>query len=86
MVLAELGGKITDALRKLGSQTIVDQAAIDEMIKTICNALMSADVNLKTVMALRNSIKKQLNIETMAKGIDRRRFAKKVRSYRLLTG
>jgi len=79
MVLAELGQKITGALKKLGSSTIVDQAAIDEMLKEICNALVTSDVNIKTVMTLRNNIKKQLDVEALASGLDRRRIARKVR-------
>lgn len=78
MVLAELGQKITGALRKMREATIVDQAVIDEMLKEICNALSLADVNLKMVMALRESIRKQLDLDSMATGLDRRRTANKV--------
>jgi hypothetical protein len=33
MVLAELGGRITNALRSIGSKTVIDKEAIDAMLK-----------------------------------------------------
>jgi len=78
MVLAELGQKITGALRKMRDAKVIDQSVIDEMLKDICNALAAADVNIKMVLALRESIKKQLDLENMATGLDRRRTANKV--------
>jgi signal recognition particle subunit SRP54 len=78
MVLAELGSKITDALRKVKNAQTIDQSVIDEMLKEICNALLQADVQFKMVMSLRKNIVGQLNLDTMAPGIDPRRIAKKV--------
>eukprot|EP01125_Pyxidicula_operculata_P014155 TRINITY_DN46_c0_g1_i1.p1 TRINITY_DN46_c0_g1~~TRINITY_DN46_c0_g1_i1.p1 ORF type:complete len:478 (+),score=136.39 TRINITY_DN46_c0_g1_i1:71-1504(+) len=78
MVLAELSGKITGALMKMRNATVIDDSVIDEMLKEICNALVSADVNFKTVMTLRTNMKKSLNIEEMAAGLDKRRTIKKV--------
>eukprot|EP01126_Amoeba_proteus_P046783 TRINITY_DN5303_c0_g1_i8.p1 TRINITY_DN5303_c0_g1~~TRINITY_DN5303_c0_g1_i8.p1 ORF type:complete len:383 (+),score=66.21 TRINITY_DN5303_c0_g1_i8:204-1352(+) len=78
MVLAELSSQITNALRKVRSATVVDQEVINEMLKEICNALISADVNIKLVFSLRQSIAKQLDLENMASGLDKRRTAKKV--------
>jgi signal recognition particle subunit SRP54 len=78
MVLAELGTKITDALRKVKNAQTIDQTVIDEMLKDICNALLQADVQFKMVMNLRKNIVTQMNLDSLAPGMDPRRIAKKV--------
>jgi len=77
-VLSELSGKITGALLKMRNATIIDDSVIDEMLKEICNALVAADVNYKAVGTLRANIKKSVNLEEMAGGIDKRKTIKKV--------
>ena len=57
MVLAELGGKITSALRKMANATVVDEEVLTGMLKEICAALLEADVNVKLVQQLRTNIK-----------------------------
>jgi signal recognition particle subunit SRP54 len=78
MVLVELSQQITNALRKMRNATIIDDSVVDEMLKNICNALATADVNFKTVMALRQNIKKSINLEEIPAGIDKRKAIKKV--------
>lgn len=78
MVLAELSQKITNALKKMGSSAVIDNSVIDELLKDICNALVEADVNIKTVFELRKRIKQSLNLEEMAAAVDKRRIVKKV--------
>ena len=56
MVLAELGGKISGALKKLNQANVVDEALVNEILTDIGNALMMADVNLKQVFKLRQNI------------------------------
>jgi signal recognition particle GTPase len=56
MVLAELGTRITNALRSVGSKTVIDKEAVDGMLKEIGNALVAADVNFKLVMTLRSNL------------------------------
>jgi len=53
MVLQELGGRITSALRKMSDATLVDKTVIDSCMKEICGALLTADVNVKLVSELR---------------------------------
>jgi len=65
MVLFDLGNRITGALRNLSNKSVVDQEAIDEMLKEIGNALLAADVNLKQVLAMRQNIKAKVNLEEM---------------------
>ena len=43
MVLAELGGQIKDAIGKLQNATVIDEEALDAVLKEICAALMHSD-------------------------------------------
>jgi len=75
MVLGELGSKLTTALQKLNSRTIIDEEAIDECLKEIAKALLEADVNVRYVSELRSRIRNQLKLEeALASGTNRRRF------------
>ena len=61
MVLAELGGKLRDTLRKLSiSGGGVDTALLNEILSDISRALIEADVNVKLVMGLRENVKKRV--------------------------
>jgi len=78
MVLAELGAKITGALSNLANRTVIDQEALDALLKEIGNALATADVNFKLVVQLRNNVKQKVNLEELAQGINKRRVIQKV--------
>jgi signal recognition particle subunit SRP54 len=62
MVLAELGQKISTALKKLNSATLVDENVIKDILNEIASALLSADVNIKYVARLQNSVKTQVSL------------------------
>ncbi len=57
MVLGELGAKISGALRKMRNAVVIDEDVLDEMLKEICYALLSSDVNVKLVKQLRENIR-----------------------------
>lgn len=76
MVLAELGNRITHALRQMSNSTVVDDEALDSMLKEIGNALIAADVAVKLVITLRTNIKNQVKLEEMAAGINKRKIIK----------
>lgn len=76
MVLLELGSKISDALRRLNDSTVIDDTAVDEMLKEIGNALILADVAVPLVINLRGKIKTRINLESIAGGIDKRKLIK----------
>lgn len=42
MVLAELGGRITNALRTMTSNTVIDEETVDNMLKEIAAVGLSA--------------------------------------------
>ena len=57
MVLAELGRKITTALRSLNSATVISEEVLNAMLKEICAALLEADVNIRLVKKLRENVR-----------------------------
>lgn len=78
MVLGELGTKLSTALQKLNSRTIIDDEAIDACLKEIAAALLEADVNVRYVSELRSRIRNQLQLEeALAAGTNRRKFVQK---------
>ena len=69
MVLDRLGTSLKDALKKLAGKTVVDRAAVEELVKDLQRALIQADVNVKLVMRLSQSIKTRALEEEPAKGM-----------------
>lgn len=74
MVLADLGRKITTALRSLSNATVINEEVLQALLKEICTALLEADVNVKLVGKLRENVRKQVDFEEMAAGTNRRRI------------
>jgi signal recognition particle subunit SRP54 len=67
MVLDNLGGSLRGALRKIASATRIDKPLVDEAVREIQRALLQADVNVKLVMTLSNSIRERaLNEKPLA--------------------
>jgi signal recognition particle subunit SRP54 len=61
MVLAELGGKLRDSLRKLHSASgVVTQTQLNAVLGDITRALIESDVNVKLVMKLRENVKQSV--------------------------
>ncbi|CAM9619481.1 unnamed protein product, partial [Scytosiphon promiscuus] len=56
MVLQELGSKLTSALRRLNTDTVVDKETIKAVVGDICRALLESDVNVQMVMKLRKNV------------------------------
>ena len=69
MVLDRLGTSLKDALKKLAGKTVVDRAAVEELVKDLQRALIQADVNVKLVMRLSLAIKTRALDEEPAKGM-----------------
>ncbi|KAI0983621.1 hypothetical protein GJ496_002791 [Pomphorhynchus laevis] len=74
MVLAELGRKITDALRSLSNATIINEQVLNEALKQICTALLESDINVRLVKQLRENVKATINVESAAAGLSKRRL------------
>ena len=57
MVLADLGAKITAAMRKLNSKQNIDETVLNELLTEIASALLTSDVNIRYINNLRNAVK-----------------------------
>lgn len=77
MVLAELGTQITRAISSLGAAMIIDEKVLDALLKEIATALLQADVNVRQVANLRNGVKKRVNIQELAQGLNKQRVIEK---------
>ncbi|PRW05785.1 signal recognition particle 54 kDa 2 [Chlorella sorokiniana] len=77
MVLAELGQRISQALGSLNSVTVVDEAVLDGVLKEIATALLQADVNVRLVANLRTNVKKRVNMEQLASGLNKQKVIEK---------
>ncbi|XP_003384056.1 PREDICTED: signal recognition particle 54 kDa protein-like [Amphimedon queenslandica] len=74
MVLADLGRKITTALRSLSNATVINEEVVQAMLKEICTALLEADVNVKLVGRLRQNVRDAIDFEEMAAGLNKRKI------------
>ena len=68
-MLDRLGTSLKDALKKLAGKTVVDRAAVEELVKDLQRALIQADVNVKLVMQLSQAIKTRSLEEQPPKGM-----------------
>lgn len=62
MVLADLGSKLTDTLKKITSATKIDDKFLTEILNEIATALLSADVNFKHVAQLNKSVRTKVTL------------------------
>ncbi|XP_046859050.1 signal recognition particle 54 kDa protein [Xenia sp. Carnegie-2017] len=74
MVLADLGRKITEALRSLSNATIINEEVLNSLLKEVCKALLEADVNVQLVKKLRENVKSAIDFDDMAAGLNKRRM------------
>jgi signal recognition particle subunit SRP54 len=68
-MLDKLGSSLKDALKKLAGKTVVDRAAVDELVRDLQRALIQSDVNVKLVMQLSQAIKTRALDEEPPKGM-----------------
>lgn len=68
-MLDRLGTSLRDALKKLAGKTVVDRAAVEELVRDLQRALIQADVNVRLVMQLSEAIKKRALEEQPPKGM-----------------
>lgn len=81
MVLAELGQRVSLALAGLHKATVIDEAALDACLKEIATALLQADVNVRLVAGMRVNVKKRVNSDESARGLNKQRLVEKVRAW-----
>ncbi|KAH7725558.1 signal recognition particle 54 kda protein [Aphelenchoides avenae] len=74
MVLADLGRRIRNAIGKLGQATVINEDELNAMLKEVCTALIESDVNVRLVKQLRENVKKTIDFDEMAGGVNKRRL------------
>lgn len=62
MVLAELGKKLTGALKNLQNASVVDEEVLRKVLNEISMALLQSDVNVKFVKRLKDNITMQFKL------------------------
>ncbi|KAL1981569.1 hypothetical protein VTN96DRAFT_2448 [Rasamsonia emersonii] len=77
MVLQDLGRRINAAVSDLTRSNNLDEKAFDDMLKEICAALLSADVNVRLVQSLRKSIKASVNFSSLPPAVNKKRLIQK---------
>ncbi|KAK2756437.1 Signal recognition particle [Arachnomyces sp. PD_36] len=77
MVLQDLGRRINSAVNDLTRSSSLDEKAFDSMVKEICAALLSADVNVRLVQSLRKSIKNAVNFSSLPAAVNKKRLIQK---------
>ncbi|MCD6470336.1 signal recognition particle protein, partial [Candidatus Bathyarchaeota archaeon] len=78
MVLEKLGSSLYGALKKLFGASVVDEAAVKELIRDLQRALLQADVNVKLVFDLSRKIEERALKEEVPPGISRKEHVIKV--------
>ncbi|KAL6610486.1 hypothetical protein ACP70R_040455 [Stipagrostis hirtigluma subsp. patula] len=73
MVLAELGGSIARALKRMGDATVVDERVLADCLNEISRALLQADVRFATVRDLQAGVRGAFNLDALAAGTNKRR-------------
>jgi signal recognition particle subunit SRP54 len=78
MALERLGLTLYDALKKIFRASIVDEAAVKELVRDIQRALLQADVNVQLVLDISKRIEDRALKEQIPPGISRREHVIKV--------
>ncbi|MGQ9551221.1 MAG: signal recognition particle protein Srp54 [Candidatus Bathycorpusculaceae bacterium] len=78
MTLERLGSSLYSALKKIFRASVVDEAAVKELVRDIQRALLQADVNVQLVLGISRLIEERALKESVPPGISRREHVIKV--------
>ncbi len=78
MVLEKLGESLKNTLSKIAKAIFVDEKLINELVKDIQRALLSADVNVKLVFELSKEIKERALKEKAPSGFEQKEHLIKI--------
>jgi signal recognition particle subunit SRP54 len=78
MALERLGSTLYEALKKIFRASIVDEAAVKELVRDVQRALLQADVNVQLVLDISKRIEERALKEQLPPGISRREHVIKV--------
>jgi len=74
MVMDKLSNNLKNVLKKIAGAPIIDEQLINELVKDIQRALLSADTNVKLVLQLTKNIKKRALEKEAPKGTNSRDY------------
>ncbi|KAL8033008.1 hypothetical protein ABFX02_13G135300 [Erythranthe guttata] len=77
MVLAQLGGRISGAIRQMSNATVIDKKVLNDCLNEITHALLQADVQFSIVSDLHTNIKRIVDFDALAAGHDKRKIISK---------
>ena len=78
MVLDKLSEALKNTLKKIARVGLVDKRLIEELVKDIQRALLSADVNVKLVFELTKGIKERALNEEAPSGLTQKEYIIKI--------
>jgi signal recognition particle subunit SRP54 len=78
MALERLGSSLHEALKKLFRASVIDEAAVKELVRDVQRALLQADVNVQLVLDISKRIEERALKEKVPQGISRREHVIKV--------
>jgi signal recognition particle subunit SRP54 len=78
MALDRLSSSLTDAIKKIFKSSVVDEAAVKELVRDLQRALLQSDVNVNLVMQISQAVEKRSLEEKLPPGISRRDHVVKV--------
>jgi signal recognition particle subunit SRP54 len=78
MALERLGSTLYEALKKVFRVSVVDEAAVKELVRDVQRALLQADVNVQLVLDISKRIEERALKEQLPPGISRREHVIKV--------
>jgi len=78
LVLEKLGSSLYESLRKILHISVVDEAAVKELVRDLQRSLLQADVNVQLVLELSKTIEERALKEKVPPGIPRREHVVKV--------
>jgi signal recognition particle subunit SRP54 len=74
MVLESLGMQISQSLAGLSQVSVIDEEVLNNVLKDIARALLTADVNFRIVGQMRDNIRKRVNVEKLAAGLNKEKI------------
>ncbi|KAF7112779.1 hypothetical protein RHSIM_RhsimUnG0193900 [Rhododendron simsii] len=78
--VSRIRGSISRALQQKGNATIIDEKVFNECLNEIARALLQADVQFKLVHDLQTNIKKIVNFDHLAAGLNKRKIIQQIRT------
>jgi signal recognition particle subunit SRP54 len=78
MAIDRLGSSLYEAIKKVFKASVVDEAAVKELVRDIQRALLQADVNVQLVLTISKQIEERALKEKVPPGISRREHVVKV--------